>query len=1146
MLDHRKLVKLSETRVPKGVLQKSNEKELNLMEWHLNSSCLISSPRKRFLISQNETGSSLKKNEDGKLLTSDVGQELIVNLGMSEKWELLKVKWPAVRVRDQPTSLAIQPFRKEPLESRNFRVKNARRRQKDPKMQNTNALAPFFRNNDEEEQIHTELIEKSKFNCDEKIVTQMLMDLHEEQMHLLKIEFDAHDNELELDDFIEIMQKYLPEARSETDQVDQVKRLSAFFYQVDVNNDGSMEWKEFTSFIVDANQKRAAFRVDTIKDYQPRERIRCATHDTRIDFMHYSKELDHVIACDNNRMMSVFSGKDMKLIHQAYGHKGVIHSAAYLYGKDESSFLATAANDCTIGFWDPIEYRLRQQIPCSKVQTNICWTGPQINRVLTGANDGIVSLWDPDRLSLTRTMKEQHLGAITDSCFVPNMDNAVATASLDSSIKFWDLETGNARFSLRGHEKGCLSISYCSEHRVLVSAGFGHDILVWNPYIQKLICPLKGHLSSLVSVEAVEGTPEVISVDCEGFIKIWDMRNFSCVQTLSAKDRRFADNPNLDFQNGAKCKFVNESRKVLEQSVHERREILKSMVPGSSLKQSEIETAVSCALYVRRHRRLLVANHDICSFEYSRAKDPELSHSEPISGVLFNEKTLTIITFGGGDVKIWDAETGCLLRVYRDLVTIAEITAMTFDCQKRKFCIGDSKGNVKLFNFANGALLQEIGSLQGEIISIVSFPSEERFIAACSSGQTQVFDVSDPERSLVALKMDHHGALIVMKKMFSDICEAQEACQAKAKIAYVEEMKSIGEVAQIQELSVLAVSFVLKQVVSADSDTSIIVFDLRSGADLATCIGHEHEIMNAQFIDPFGFMVSSDSAGFVCFWQMDEFSRILRPLTKIENECVVRCFQWNFKDLLLCVGDEKGRVKLCNMRELATATKAQSKRLVSTNQLSQEDAGSFFLTADKVVPQRPRMGKFVKSPSLRMRRNSTQSMNSPWKVEAMWKAHESSVQSISLITRSDALTTYSNDRLVKIWSTKGELLGLLQQGKSDPNWKLNPNRWLVEQEEDQQAAELLHDTKSRFTRIQSSKFLKQPSLPPSEMLEFVDKRMEDQTSISELKPHPPKRQISFWKRSIEGSRSFFSEALQQRFSKTAQEAAQKLANALED
>jgi len=53
---------------------------------------------------------------------------------------------------------------------------------------------------------------------------------------------------LELEQFIKVMLIHLPETR---DKVGLVKNLIELFRQIDVNNDATLEWDEFTGHIIE-------------------------------------------------------------------------------------------------------------------------------------------------------------------------------------------------------------------------------------------------------------------------------------------------------------------------------------------------------------------------------------------------------------------------------------------------------------------------------------------------------------------------------------------------------------------------------------------------------------------------------------------------------------------------------------------------------------------------------------------------------------------------------------------------------------------------------------------------------------------------------------------------------------------------------
>ena len=45
---------------------------------------------------------------------------------------------------------------------------------------------------------------------------------------------------------------------------------------------------------------------------------------------------------------------------------------------------------------------------------------------------------------------------------------------------------------------------------------------------------LRGHNHPLVGVKCLPDSPQIITADTSGMVKIWDVRNFLCVQTFNA------------------------------------------------------------------------------------------------------------------------------------------------------------------------------------------------------------------------------------------------------------------------------------------------------------------------------------------------------------------------------------------------------------------------------------------------------------------------------------------------------------------------------------------------------------------------------------------------------------------------------------
>ncbi len=70
-------------------------------------------------------------------------------------------------------------------------------------------------------------------------------------------------------------------------------------------------------------------------------------------------------------------------------------------------------------------------------------------------------------------------------------------------------------------------------NQCLISAGLDHEACVWNTYVKEKIFSLRGHNHPLVGVKCLPESPQVITADISGMVKVWDVRNFIPMQTFN-------------------------------------------------------------------------------------------------------------------------------------------------------------------------------------------------------------------------------------------------------------------------------------------------------------------------------------------------------------------------------------------------------------------------------------------------------------------------------------------------------------------------------------------------------------------------------------------------------------------------------------
>jgi len=93
-------------------------------------------------------------------------------------------------------------------------------------------------------------------------------------------------------------------------------------------------------------------------------------------------------------------------------------------------------------------------------------------------------------------------------------------------------------------------------------------------------------------------------------------------------------------------------------------------------------------------------------YDYNEPKNNHLADDQACLFILYNPVFYTFITAHPKCIKIWDATTGTLQSVFRDL-TQKEITSICLDGRKRKLFVGDSRGRMFSINIKNGAKMKK-------------------------------------------------------------------------------------------------------------------------------------------------------------------------------------------------------------------------------------------------------------------------------------------------------------------------------------------------------------------------------------------------------------------------------------------------------
>lgn len=285
-------------------------------------------------------------------------------------------------------------------------------------------------------------------------------------------------------------------------------------------------------------------------------------------------------------------------------------------------------------------YVLDDPNPKRKYSTLSTWATPAVQMALayaretrvlySGATNGSIYSWDIAQRSLLNTLTG-HSDIVMNLIVLQKLDN-IASASLDKTLGVWDSHTNQEILRLYGHRKGVFDLAYNPSYRLMFSCGFEHDACVWSPFVKSLVFRLKGHHASLVGVQTVPNTPEVITADTSGVFKLWDIRNFQCVQTFAANLDGNSDNHS---KGGAKLNCFLHTR-----------------LPSANHLQKEDDS------------RIYAASKLLFSFDQARVVHEATSDYTNVFWVAWISASSLIITASERNVIVWDALIGSKMFTY--------------------------------------------------------------------------------------------------------------------------------------------------------------------------------------------------------------------------------------------------------------------------------------------------------------------------------------------------------------------------------------------------------------------------------------------------------------------------------------------------
>ena len=332
------------------------------------------------------------------------------------------------------------------------------------------------------------------------------------------------------------------------------------------------------------------------------------------------------------------------------------------------------------------------------------------------------SIKEEKTINYTNNNQEQKKNTVSCLLLISNL-RLLCSSYFSGQVILWDIIRKRPKKIYNDQKTIVYQVVYNPYKNRIYTCGFEHEIFVYDPYNEEnAVQKLKGHMASISSISFNKENNELISIDIQGNMKIWDANDSVNFQNINIKES-LADGAN----NNKQKKKMNTK---LNLNVHV--EVL------SDLKQI-----------------IVYGENNLILFEKGKTTNPLLCDDSIIIGCVFNSFNNEIISISTQRIKFWNILNGKVNKMYEDLMNGSDISVFELDKRNKKIYLGDNYGKIRCYSLINGILLKEFKSHISGIANIFHSMKYKMLITGsfdlCIRFHTGIDDNSDIYKEVMVL-----------------------------------------------------------------------------------------------------------------------------------------------------------------------------------------------------------------------------------------------------------------------------------------------------------------------------------------------------------------------------------------------------------
>ncbi len=424
---------------------------------------------------------------------------------------------------------------------------------------------------------------------------------------------------------------------------------------------------------------------------------------------------------------------------------------------------------------------------------------------------------------------EHDLQVMTIS-FSPN-EKLMASGSIDSTIKLWNVADRKVIKTLEGHENMVYSTAFSPDGRLLASGSWDNTVKLWDVDTGSVVETFEGHEDSVMEIAFSPDGKFLASVSLDKKLILWDVHNRRRFAVLRAEDQAqlFSVAFSLD---GKQLASGGMDRKVRFWSV-----------PAGELK----------------HELIMPRSHWL------------------VFQVRFSPDGKTIAT-GSIDstIRLWDIATQKQIKVFRGMGTV--IQAVAFNSQGTLMASGGLDTSIALWDTTdknrNGKWTLSDQETPQPVQSVAFNPNGALLASGTEEDHTITIRNAADGKKLSALS-GHEGQIESVAFSPDGTLLASGSSDATVKLWNVDDWSELRTFSgHIDLISCVAFSPDSARLVSGSEDNTLKLWNVSNGQEIRTFAGHAEPVTGVAFSPDGTRLASASFDGTLKLWDVSTGNEI--------------------------------------------------------------------------------------------------------------------------------------------------------------------------------------------------------------------------------------------------------------------------------